>query len=305
MFYNAITEKYPNITIFASAYDIDGATPPFNAGGDFHEYALPVTMSSQFTYFDNYTSAHPIMIGEYAVVEYDTPEGLQWNAGAPRAYTPFWYGSVAEAIFLLGAERNSDKVFGAAYAPSFMNWNRWEWIPDMIQYDAYPGHTTLGTTWHVLNLLSGTRNTETLPIHITEGEYGPSYFVAGRNAQTGSHIAKFAVYNATGGDSFTLSFDGVGAGATGNLTYLTAPFNASNPIGGNIVEKHSSTIRAGQNGVFKFDLPEYSVAVLEIGANNAGQGHGYGNPWHRRGWQGYKNWGANRGHKGNWAGGWW
>jgi alpha-N-arabinofuranosidase len=46
-------------------------TPPFDASGDFHEYAVPLQMSSQFGYFDNYTSAHPLFLGEYAVIEYD------------------------------------------------------------------------------------------------------------------------------------------------------------------------------------------------------------------------------------------
>lgn len=109
-FYDAISAKYPDITIISSFYDVDEATgtPTYNASGDFHEYAIPRQMSSQFGYFDNYTSEHPILIGEYAVIEYDTfnKSGPEWYAGAPRALYPFWYGSVAEAIFLLGAERN-------------------------------------------------------------------------------------------------------------------------------------------------------------------------------------------------------
>lgn len=28
-------------------------------------------MSSQFGYFDNYTDANPLLLGEYAVIEYD------------------------------------------------------------------------------------------------------------------------------------------------------------------------------------------------------------------------------------------
>lgn len=128
-FYNAIKAAYPHITIIASHYDVGGPTPPFDASGDFHEYAVPSQMSNQFTYFDNYTSAHPILIGEYAVIEYDTPwtpNGPTWTPGSLRALYPFWYGSVAEAIFLLGAERNSDKIIGASYAPSFMNYNRYD-----------------------------------------------------------------------------------------------------------------------------------------------------------------------------------
>lgn len=71
-FYEAIHAKYPHINIMASYVDVDGVYPPFhNTSGDFHEYALPEQMSSQFGYFDNYTDAHPLLIGEYAVTEYD------------------------------------------------------------------------------------------------------------------------------------------------------------------------------------------------------------------------------------------
>ncbi|KXL46055.1 glycoside hydrolase family 51 protein [Acidomyces richmondensis BFW] len=292
MFYNAIHDKYPDITIIASFYDVDGATPPYNAAGDFHEYAIPLQMSSQFGFFDNYTAAHPLLLGEYAVIEYDQPgiTGPSWVAGAPRAYFPFWYGSVAEAIYLLGAERNSNHIIGASYAPGFMNLNRWEWIPDMIEFDAYPPHTTLSTSYHVVQLLSGTRITENLPMTITDGGFDPSYFVAGRSAETGAHIAKFAVYNSSGSVDFSLNFDGVGRGASGQLTYLTAPMNASNPVGGNIVQKHVETVNADQQGTFKFDLPEYSVAVFEIGPANCGWGHNYVSPGSRSGWKGFKSW---------------
>jgi alpha-L-arabinofuranosidase len=91
-FFDAITAAYPNLTIISSFYDVDDfgepgqpkGTPPFNASGDFHEYAIPVQMSSQFGFFDNYTSAHPLLLGEYAVVEYDQPGTNQpsWTTGA-------------------------------------------------------------------------------------------------------------------------------------------------------------------------------------------------------------------------------
>ena len=198
---------------------------------------------------------------------------------------PFWYGSVAEAIYLLSAERNADKIIGAGYAPGFMNLNRWEWIPDMIAYDANPANTILSTSYRVVQLLSGTRITETLPT--TDAKYGPAYWVAGRNDQTGSHILKAVVYNSTGNIPFDVTFQGVGAGATGTLTYLTAPMNASNYINSNVVENQVSTVTADGNGAFNFDMPMYSVGILEIGATSAG----YGNPEHRHGWQGWKNWG--------------
>ncbi|OQO10212.1 hypothetical protein B0A48_04569 [Cryoendolithus antarcticus] len=293
-FYDAISAKYPDLTLISSYYDVDETTgqPPYNASGDFHEYATPVQMSQQFGYFDNYTSEHPLLIGEWAVIDYNIPgfNGPVWYAGAPRAYFPFWYGSVAEAVFLLGAERNSDKIIGAAYAPGFMNLNKWEWIPDNIAYDAYPGNTILSTSYYVIKLLANTRITENLPT--TEAQLGPAFWVAGRNDKTGSHILKAAVYNSTGNVPFSFNFEGVGAGAVGQLTYLTAQnMNASSTIGNNIVQTHTQSVRANRNGYFNFALPDYSVAVFEVDANNAGNGHHYGGKGNRQGWKGFKNWG--------------
>ncbi|KJX95656.1 alpha-l-arabinofuranosidase a like protein [Zymoseptoria brevis] len=264
MFNDAISAAYPDIKVISSFYDVDGPTPVDGTAGDYHQYALPIEMSSEFGKFDNYTSDHPILIGEYAIVEYDgfNRTHVTWEKGAPRAFTPFWYGTVAEAIFVLGAERNSDKMIGAAYAPMLQNLNRWEWIPNLISYDANPAHTTLSTSYHMISLFSSNRITENLPM---EGaEFGPAYYVAGRSNVTGSHILKAAVYNSTGDVPFNVVFEGVGAGSTATLTYLTAPMNASQPIGGNIVETHTSQVDADANGAFCFSLPEYSVAVLDV-----------------------------------------
>lgn len=299
-FYDAIHAAYPNITIIASYFDVvDGHPPHDGTYGDIHEYAVPVQMSSQFGFFDNYTTEYPILIGEYAVVGHDWPGVSVRVHSTPRVFAPFWYGSVAEAIYLLGAERNSHKIMGASYAPSFQNLNRWEWVPDLIQYDAYPGHTTYTTSYHMIQLLSNTRITENLPMTITDGEFGPAYFVAGRNDVTGAHIAKFAVYNSSVEVPFSVSFDGVGAGAIGNLTYMTAPFNSSNPIGGSIIDREESIVTANSNGTFSFELPEYSIAVLEIGANSAGAGCNYGGPGSRHGWQGWNNWNGGKGNHGH------
>lgn len=42
---------------------------------------------------------------------------VNWTDRGPASFPvhPWWIGSVAEAVFLLGAERNSEKIIGAAY----------------------------------------------------------------------------------------------------------------------------------------------------------------------------------------------
>lgn len=129
----------------------------------------------------------------------------------------------------------------------------------------------------MIALLSATRIAEILP---APGTFDPVYWVAGRTA-SGSSVVKAAVYNSTGDVPMTVTFAGLRAGATANLTVLTAPDAYSyNDIGSDIVETKSAQLVAGANGAFTFALPNLSVAVLEhtIGGNGTAPGV-YGRRW--------------------------
>lgn len=106
--------------------------------------------------------------------------------------------------------------------------------------------------------------TNTLPTKSSD-KYGPLYYVAGLDNSTNSHIFKAAVYNSTADVPVSLTFDGVKAGTAAELTVLTASDAlAMNEVGGaNQVKSKVSTLRAGKEGVFKFSLPNLSVAVLK------------------------------------------
>ncbi|KAF1347105.1 glycoside hydrolase superfamily [Delphinella strobiligena] len=263
-FYNAIHTAYPDITIIASTVEV--ADLPDGAGGDYHQYTRPDYFVSQFDFFDHSDRANPILIGEYAIVQPNEAgqSGVDWSEA--RSPFPFWIGTVAEAVFLIGAERNADVILGALYAPTLQNLNAWQWTPDLISYTADPSQDVLSTSWHLINLLSGTRISNTLPT--SGGDFGPAYWVAGVG-ETGSHILKTAVYNTTGDVPVTVSFNGVSAGFTAKLTVLTAPDAYSyNDIGIDVVNTTSTTITASSAGVFTFTLPDLSVSVLEVGGSS-------------------------------------
>jgi len=128
-FYNAVKEKYPDITIIAST---SGMSLPGNAGQDYHVYNRPNLLVDQFDYFDHFSRGHKTLIGEYANIEQDAKgdPGVDWNIARPTF--PWWTGAVSEAVFLIGAERNSDVVIGASYAPLLCNLNSYQWVPDLI-----------------------------------------------------------------------------------------------------------------------------------------------------------------------------
>ena len=94
--------------------------------------------------------------------------------------------------------------------------------------------------------------------------------MAGKNEATNSYILKAAVFDrqnpTTPADvPFTVIFEGVEAGASATLTVLTAtsPEAMNMPGGKQVIRRNVSTLTAGNDGGFSFELPELSVALLE------------------------------------------
>lgn len=174
----------------------------------------------------------------------------------------YWIGSVAEAIFVLGAERNADRVWGLSYAPLLQNLNSYQWSPDLISYTADPAQTVLSTSYEVLKLFGTNAFSSTLPAEETSGSaFGPAYWVAGENNITSTYYLKAAVYNSTEEVEFNVSFEGLESGSA-TLTVLTAPNGYShNSIGNKAVSTTTSTLSA-IDGAFNFSLGKLSVAVL-------------------------------------------
>lgn len=256
---------YPHIQIIAST--IDTKLPASNqVAGDYHLYAYPDYLVSKFNMFDqNNTAWAKSLIGEYANT-LPNQGGLPPVPATSQAEPfPFWEGSVAEAIFLLGAERNAGSTLGAAYAPILQRLSPGasQWSPDLISFTSLPSETVLSTSYHMVSLLSGTRFTETRAVNISDGGFGPAYFAAGQNTDTGAYILKAAIYNSTADVPFTVHFEGVAAGTIANLTVLTAPdpYSTAN-IGSDPVAYDHKTLTAASDGSYVFSLPNLSVAVL-------------------------------------------
>ena len=134
----------------------------------------------------------------------------------------------------------------------------------MVQFQADPAKTVRATSWFVWSLMAKYVFTETLP---STSNFDPLYYVAGKNSKTGAHTFKAAVYNATATVPVSLTFDGVAAGTSAELTVLTGPANvyeSNDPAdpSKNVVVSTVSTVKSDAAGVFKFTLPDMSVAVL-------------------------------------------
>ncbi|KAH7625864.1 glycoside hydrolase superfamily [Sordaria sp. MPI-SDFR-AT-0083] len=273
-FVKAFQKKYPKIQLIASPSVFDGMTIPKGVAGDYHPYLTPDNMVSQFNKFDALTRDNLTLIGEAASTHPNG--GIGWDGNLMPF--PWWGGSVAEAIFLLGLERNGDKVIGTTYAPGLRNLNRWQWSMTQIQHAADPALTTLSTSYHVWKLLGTTAITKTLPITAKTGGIGPLYYVAGET-ERGTSVFKAAVYNSTESVAVSVQFAGLNGkvkqphkkAATATLTVLTGPANPyeyNDPWKHNNVVKETKTrLNAKEGGTFSFTLPQLSVAVLETDRN--------------------------------------
>jgi alpha-N-arabinofuranosidase len=128
MFHDSIHAAYPWISIMSSTGDYTAVTA--GSSIDYHEYARPNTFASQFHMFDHSDRSHPILIGEYASIQFNAAQpnkSVDWSGAEARMPFPNWVGAVGETIFTLGAERNGDVIIGASYAPGFQNLNNAQW----------------------------------------------------------------------------------------------------------------------------------------------------------------------------------
>ncbi|KAF5011306.1 hypothetical protein FDECE_2556 [Fusarium decemcellulare] len=266
MFLKAITEAYDDITVIASGATDDpqpednGFDIPPPGIGDYHPYREPNALVDEFDRFDN-DIAH--IIGEVAATH---PNGGTAWEGDLMPF-PWWIGTVGEAVSLIGYERNADRIPGTFYAPVLRNMNRWQWAVTIVQFAADPAMTTRSTSWYVWELFAAHPLSHTLP---ATADFDPLFYVAGKNEDEDTFIWKGAAYNTTKGADVpvSLSFEGVKSGTEAELTLLTNPggdpFAYNDPhTGVNIVNTTTTVLKADQYGVFKFKLPELSVAVLE------------------------------------------
>lgn len=119
-FYDAIHKAYPKITIIASTAQLDCLPKeiPKDAWLDYHLYGTPDEFVEKFNYFDNIPRTNKYIVNEFGVINY--------NENDTKPVFPFMQGSIAEAVYMIGMQRNSDLVQGFAYAPIIMNLDYFE-----------------------------------------------------------------------------------------------------------------------------------------------------------------------------------
>lgn len=74
------------------------------------------------------------------------------------------------------------------------------------------------------------------------------------------------MYNTTAPVPFNVTLEGVAVGATGLLTVLSADdgWSANRLDAEEVVQTSTSTLVAGEGGVFGFELGQWEVGVLRV-----------------------------------------
>ncbi len=148
VFYDAVKARYPDVITIA---DQRIPNAPVEIV-DEHYYANPARFFGMANRYDNTPRNGPgIYVGEYAV-----------NSGVGQGNL---LGALAEAVFMLNMEKNSDIVRMSSYAPLFENVNSREWPVNLIRFD---NSQVVGrTSYHVQRLFSENRPDEVLRTTVT------------------------------------------------------------------------------------------------------------------------------------------
>lgn len=143
-FYNAIKEKYPEIICIGNdpVWGIDfpkwGLQHPVDLV-DEHYYRSPAWFMGSYNHFDNYSRTEPkVYVGEWAAY---TDKGTLGNMNA----------ALGEAIFMCGAENNSDMVKMLSFSEPFAHLSDNKW-PAMIYHNAA---TAVGTPSYYAQVMYG------------------------------------------------------------------------------------------------------------------------------------------------------
>lgn len=135
----AVLERYPNVKIIANDRGRDEKLVTDIA--DDHYYNTPEFFAENYNMYATYDRNEPnVFVGEFAV--------NQSYEGQLRA-------AIAEAMYMVGLERNQDVVKLAAFAPLFENVNYISWYPNLLIFDNYRSFTI--PSYYCWRLFGGNR----------------------------------------------------------------------------------------------------------------------------------------------------
>ncbi|WP_405728425.1 alpha-N-arabinofuranosidase [Streptomyces sp. NBC_01537] len=170
--HDALREHHPEITVIGTlgpatfgedwekgwAFARERALPVV----DEHSYKSPHWLLENSRRFDRMDRHGPhLYVGEY---------GSHCNDGR---------GALAEALYMIGMERNGDVVRLASYAPLLAKRGHTQWLPDLVYFDN--ANVWLTLNYHVQQMHSLNSGDTALPVTVTGAPEAPAVRPSDRN----------------------------------------------------------------------------------------------------------------------------
>ncbi|KAI9492335.1 glycoside hydrolase superfamily [Zychaea mexicana] len=246
-YYDAISEKYPDAKIIATA---DQESRPWDIFDDHYYYNI-TEMIDVFSKYDNYDrNGTYIFIGEYGTHINGCCDGSPTNLEA----------GIGDAIFLTGMERNADIVIMVAYAPLLKREGQEQWNPDMIHFDTEKAWFT--PSYYVFQEWSKSHADTILQVDHTDGEFGPLYWVAGSNKEKNQVYIKVANIGDTE-QSVKINLQSLAVNTEGTARIITGDSpDLENTKESTVVKTEESTFTLNSESDFEYTFAALSATVL-------------------------------------------
>ncbi|KAJ9414855.1 hypothetical protein FOXG_14785 [Fusarium oxysporum f. sp. lycopersici 4287] len=256
--YDAIRAKYPKMNVISS---INPSPSPDKGNGgivDLHIYDNEAHFASLFNTFDQASRDYPVFVAEYAAIRSGSNSGGEIGAQT-------FSMACAEAIFLLGCERNSDVIVGSAYGALIKQYDEEPRTVAVLKHTA--DQILKANSFYVQKLFAANLGSQTVPVNATGGGFGPVYWSATKTADR--TLLKLVNYNGNTGPSNAVKVTVKGSKATtATLTVLSAPNRSSVnnlPGGGGETSSIRTASLKAENGVFSVIFSKsYEIAILSI-----------------------------------------
>jgi alpha-N-arabinofuranosidase len=276
-FYNALSQRYPNITFIATTgYSI--SPPP---AIDDHDYQIPEFFIQNFRRYEKVSRSGPkILVGEFAVVNDSVSQIKNPYGSGPLKY-PSVKSAVGESVYRIGFERNSDIIIGGCYAPVLQNVDYTNVTPNLILFNAsnvagstsYLAQQMFGQ--HLGNLLlnSTASNGSILHENIKKGQEGDGklgnlYFVATKDTNTNILIVKFGSVDPSD-INIKSQIQGSSTSSAG-IAYILSAGSGVDPstVHNTLSDPNAASITTApvsvSNGVWSVTIPSWSVVVVSV-----------------------------------------
>ncbi|KAI0030352.1 glycoside hydrolase [Vararia minispora EC-137] len=257
-FMNALQPLFPDIRFLATTFIFNPVLGPTPQSYDSHMYDTPDWFAKNSIMYDGFLrNGTTYFEGEYAAISVN-PSDLFGTPANGRFTFPTMNGSVGEAAFMMGLERNADIVFAASYAPLLGHVTQNQWTPNLLAFDA--GAVIKSTSYYVQQMFSLNRGDAYLPSTRADPSGTLFWSVVQQNAPP-AFIIKLAN---TGADAANVTFQLPAAvkGAARLVQISGNPTDSNTPESPDKVVPVTSSVDAGQDMVVA--APGFSVSVVTV-----------------------------------------